>query len=150
MPVSSEICNILSIVASLDHLEHHSFLNDNKHGFRQKKKLRNPANHHSPNVFSSCLNKHEQVDAVLLDFSKALNKAHYKILLTKLSPWALVNPSTNGYAHSYKAAPKQFLQKALRQNNPLSSLALQNNLPQHKKSLRYHRKLNLRPSNADT
>ena len=68
----------------MDHLELHSLLNDNQHGFRQRRSCETQLII-TVNDFSRCLNRQEQVDAVLLDFSKAFDKVDHKILLRKLN-----------------------------------------------------------------
>ena len=60
----------------MDHLDKHSSLNPFQHGFRQKRSCETQ--------LADCLNGKRQIDAVLLDFSKAFDKVHHKKQLTKL------------------------------------------------------------------
>ena len=82
--VSSKILEHIIHSNIMDHLELHSLLNDNQHGFRQKRSCETQLII-TVNDFSRCLNRQEQVDAVLLDFSKAFDKVDHKILLSKLA-----------------------------------------------------------------
>ena len=82
--VSSKILEHIIHSSIMDHLELHSLLNDNQHGFRQRRSCETQLII-TVNDFSRCLNRQEQVDAVLLDFSKAFDKVDHKILLRKLT-----------------------------------------------------------------
>ena len=82
--VSSKILEHIIHSSIMDHLELHSLLNDNQHGFRQRRSCETQLII-TVNDFSRCLNRQEQVDAVLLDFSKAFDKVDHKILLRKLN-----------------------------------------------------------------
>ena len=68
----------------MDYLDTHSLLNTYQHGFRQNRSCETQLIT-TVRDFSLCLNRHEQVDAVLLDFSKAFDKVDHENLLHKLS-----------------------------------------------------------------
>ena len=68
----------------MDHLEQHSLLNEFQHGFRQNRSCETQLIT-TVRDFTDCLNKKQQIDAVLLDFSKAFDKVDHEKLLSKLS-----------------------------------------------------------------
>ena len=67
----------------MDHLDKHSSLNHFQHGFRQKRSCKTQLVT-TVRDFADCLNRKGQIDAVLLDFSKAFDKVDHEKLLTKL------------------------------------------------------------------
>ena len=79
-------CKILEhIVHSsiMDHLDKLNYLNDAQHGFRQRRSCESQLIT-TLRDFSNCLNDHKQIDAILLDFSKAFDKVDHRLLLSKL------------------------------------------------------------------
>ena len=67
----------------MDHLDKHNFLNNAQHGFRQKRSCETQLIT-TLNDFSNCINERGQIDAVLLDFSKAFDKVDHNGLMLKL------------------------------------------------------------------
>ena len=67
----------------MDHLDNFNYLNDAQHGFRQRRSCESQLIT-TLRDFSNCLNNHKQIDAILLDFSKAFDKVDHRILLSKL------------------------------------------------------------------
>ena len=65
--VSSKILEHIIYRSIMDHFEPHPLLNNNQHGFRQRTSCETLLII-TVNDFSRCLNRQEQVDAVLLDF----------------------------------------------------------------------------------
>ena len=66
----------------MDHLDKHSSLNHFQHGFRQKRSCETQLVT-TVRDFTDYLNRKGQIDAVLLDFSKAFDKVDHEKLLTK-------------------------------------------------------------------
>ena len=94
-PVSltSISCKLLEhIVHSniMDHLDKFNVLDDSQHGFRQKRSCETQLIY-TINDFSECLNSKGQIDAVLLDFSKAFDKVDHEGLLLKLENLGIRN-----------------------------------------------------------
>lgn len=67
----------------MDHLDRFDVLKDSQHGFRQKRSCESQLIT-TINDFSECLNSKGQIDAVLLDFSKAFDKVDHEGLIFKL------------------------------------------------------------------
>ena len=68
----------------MDHFDKFSSLNKFQHGFRQKRSCETQLIT-TVRDFAHCLNNKQQIDAILLDFSKAFDKVDHEKLLLKLS-----------------------------------------------------------------
>ena len=68
----------------MDYLEQNSLLNKFQHRFRQRRSCETQLIL-TVRDFTNCLNKKQQKDAVLLDFSKAFDKVDHEKLLSKHS-----------------------------------------------------------------
>ena len=67
----------------MSHLDNHQMLNDAQHGFRKRRSCESQLIMTVQDLAKG-LNEGEQIDAVLLDFSKAFDKVPHKRLLEKL------------------------------------------------------------------
>ena len=103
--VTSKILEHIIHSSIMDHLELHSLLNDYQHGFRQRRSCETQLIT-TVNDFSRCLNRREQVDAILLDFSKTFDKVDHKILLSKLSRLG-IGDSLGQWIHSFLSGRSQ-------------------------------------------
>ena len=74
----------------MDQLDSVKFLNDCQHGFRQKRSCVTQLIT-TLDDFVNCLNNKGQIDAILLDFSKAFDKVDHEGLLLKLSQLGIPN-----------------------------------------------------------
>ena len=86
MSLTSICCKILEhIVHShvMSHLDNHQMLNDAQHGFRKRRSCESQLILTVQDLAKG-LNEGEQIDAVLLDFSKAFDKVPHQSLLEKL------------------------------------------------------------------
>jgi len=81
------------------HLDKHKFLNEAQHGFRKKRSCETQLIT-TINDFSDCLNRKQQIDAILLDFSKAFDKVDHLGLISKLHHIG-VYPSLLSWIHSF-------------------------------------------------
>ena len=75
----------------MDHFDKHSVLNDNQHGFRRMGSCESQLIT-TLRDFTSCLHNRGQIDAILLDFSKAFDKVDHMILLSKLQKVGMQGP----------------------------------------------------------
>ena len=87
-PVSltSITCKLLEhIIHSniMDHFDRFNVLNNSQHGFRKKRSCETQLIN-TIKSFSECLNSRGQIDAILLDFSKAFDKVDHEGLIIKL------------------------------------------------------------------
>ena len=64
-------------------LDHNNLLTDTQHGFRKNRSCETQLIT-TVRDFANCLNTSSQVDAVLLDFSKAFDKVDHRLLLKKM------------------------------------------------------------------
>ena len=91
---ASSVCckTIEHIVHShvMKHLEHQVILTDSQHGFRKTKFLKSQLVLTIKDIASS-LYDGDQIDAVLQDFSKALDKVPHKRLSMKLDHYVICN-----------------------------------------------------------
>ena len=83
----------------MDHFDHHNFLNDSQHGFRHRRSCETQLIN-TINDFSNCLNERGQIDAILLDFSKAFDKVDHNGLMLKLKNAGLSENLLN-WSHSF-------------------------------------------------
>ena len=91
--LTSIACKLLEhIIHSniMDHLDAHNILNSAQHGFRQRRSCETQLIT-TLDDFSKCLDKKQQIDGILLDFSKAFDKVDHQKLLHKLHNFGIQN-----------------------------------------------------------
>ena len=89
--ISSKLLEHIIHSNVMDHLEKHGFLNAFQHGFRKNHSCETQLIT-TVRDFSTCLNNREQIDAVLLDFSKAFDKVDHQKLLSKMTDAGIDGP----------------------------------------------------------
>ena len=72
----------------MNHLECHNILSDHQHGFRKRRSFETQLIQ-AVDDLAKCLNDGGQIDAVLLDFSKAFDKVSHHHLATKLHHYGM-------------------------------------------------------------
>ena len=72
----------------MDHLERHNILSDHQHGFRKRRSCETPLIQ-AVDDLAKCLNEGGQIDAVLLEFSKAFDKVPHHHLTIKLHHYGM-------------------------------------------------------------
>ena len=97
-PVSltSVCCKVLEhIVFSsiINYMEDNNFLTDVQHGFRRQRSCETQLITTSHD-FINCLENKGQIDAILLDFSKAFDKVHHSSLLYKIKQYGIADNAT--------------------------------------------------------
>ena len=89
--ITSIACKTLEhIIRSnlMNHLERHNILSDHQHGFRKRRSCETQLIQ-AVDDLAKCLNVGGQIDAVLLDFSKAFDKVSHHHLATKLHHYGM-------------------------------------------------------------
>ena len=81
--VTSKILEHIFHSSIIDHLDKNSSLNPFQHGFRQKRSCETQLVT-TVRYFADCVNRKGQIDAVLLNFSKAFGKVDHEKLFIKL------------------------------------------------------------------
>ena len=84
--LTSISCKILEHVVHsniMTHLDKFNVLDDAQHGFRKKRSCISQLLT-TVDDFANCLKNHQQIDAILLDFSKAFDKVDHEGLILKL------------------------------------------------------------------
>ncbi|XP_052227693.1 uncharacterized protein LOC127842301 [Dreissena polymorpha] len=74
----------------IKHLERHGILTDSQHGFRKRRSCESQLVLTIQDI-ASCLKNGDQIDAVLLDFSKAFDNLPHKRLSIKLDHYRIRN-----------------------------------------------------------
>ena len=103
--VSSKLLEHIIHSMIMDHLERHSYLNENQHGFRQRRSCETQLIT-TVRDFTHSLNEQGQTDSILLDFSKAFDKVDHDRLLTKLSTLG-IGDSLHQWIHSFLSNREQ-------------------------------------------
>ena len=89
--LTSIACKLLEHVVYstiINHLDTNDILNDFQHGFRQRRSCESQLLNTLRDFFH-CLDKSSQVDAILLDFSKAFDKVDHSTLLRKMHGYGI-------------------------------------------------------------
>ena len=92
--LTSICCKLLEHIihsSIMDFLDANSILSDFQHGFRHGRSCESQLIT-TLRDFSNCLNQSSQVDAILLDFSKAFDKVDHQILLSKMEDIGITGP----------------------------------------------------------
>ena len=89
--LSAVCCKVMEHILNsqvIKHLDLHNILSDNQHGFRKKQSCESQLILTIQDIVSG-LEDGEQIDAILLDFSKALDKVPHQRLLLKLKHYGI-------------------------------------------------------------
>ena len=89
--LTSIVCKLMEHVvysSVINFLDDNDILSDFQHGFRQRRSCETQLIN-TLRDFSNCLDKSSQVDAILLDFSKAFDKVDHSTLLLKMSDYGI-------------------------------------------------------------
>lgn len=86
MPFAARQWNIYRHI--IEHLENHQILSDNQHGFREHRSCETQLVNTIETVARS-LDKKEQVDMLILDFSKAFDTVLHQRLLNKMEHYGI-------------------------------------------------------------
>ena len=106
--LTSLSCKLLEHVVHsniINFLEKFNVLDDAQHGFRKKRSCISQLIV-TLNDFANCLKNKEQIDAILLDFSKAFDKVDHNGLLLKLEHLGIRNSLLN-WIRSFLIGRKQ-------------------------------------------
>ena len=103
----------------MQHLDTHKILCDQQHGFRKRRSCGSQLRVTIQDI-SANQDEGEQIDAVLLDFSKAFAKVPHQRLLLKLRTMVSEIQPCNGSRVFFQAGASKYLSKARHQNHPPS------------------------------
>ena len=78
----------------MKHLDHFNILDDAQHGFRKRRSCVSQLLT-TVDDFANCLKNRQQIDAILLDFSKAFDKVDHEGLILKLEHLGIRNSLLN-------------------------------------------------------
>ena len=95
--LTSLSCKLLEHVVHTNimyHFDRFNVLDDAQHGFRKKRSCVSQLIS-TLNDFANCLKNHQQIDAILLDFSKAFDKVDHEGLILKLEHLGIRNSLLN-------------------------------------------------------
>ena len=88
--ISSKLLEHIVYSNMMAHFDNHSLLNNAQHGFRKRRSCETQLIS-TVNDFADCLHSKGQIDAILLDFSKAFDKVDHFGLLDKLEHYGIRN-----------------------------------------------------------
>ena len=103
--ITSKLLEHIVHSSVMDHLDDHGYLNCFQHGFRQNRSCESQLIT-TVRDFANCLNEQGQIDAILLDFSKAFDKVDHRKLLSKLSE-AGIDDSLHQWTESFLSNREQ-------------------------------------------
>ena len=126
--LTSISCKILEHVVHsniMTHLDKFNVLDDAQHGFRKKRSCISQLLT-TVDDFASCLKNHQQIDAILLDFSKAFDKVDHEGLILKLEHLGIRNSLLN-WVRSFLIGRKQ---RVLVEGNASTPTNVKSGVPQ--------------------
>ena len=92
----------------INHLVNNNILSDIQHGFRQRRSCESQLINTLRDFFN-CLDRSSQVDAILLDFSKAFDKVDHSTLLVKMHKYGIRDSLLNWSASFLKGRSQRVL-----------------------------------------
>ena len=126
--LTSISCKILEHVVHsniMTHFDKFNVLDNAQHGFRKKRSCISQLLT-TVDDFANCLKKHQQIDAILLDFSKAFDKVDHEGLILKLEHLGIRNSLLN-WARSFLIGRNQ---RVLVEGNASTPTSVKSGVPQ--------------------
>ena len=103
--ICSKMMEHIVVSQMMDHFDHHNILTDCQHGFRERRSCETQLINLTQELHQS-LEDQEQVDMVVLDFSKAFDKVPHQRLMKKLWNYG-VRGSTHQWIQSFLIGRQQ-------------------------------------------